>query len=178
MSGHRIHTQQPGKSAPALLYSLPTLSVYTSRRNTHIDPSDDDFPTAYRYSETWSLGAHRRGQCEWSTNLCDALAHVLWIGGAPGAGKTSIADLLAAKYTVQVYHFDRHEPAHFARAAADQHPALFAAHPVRMTPDERSVQRPVAMMVQETVQSWSERFSMARAARVETHFAPLLPAQG
>jgi hypothetical protein len=91
----------------------------------------------------------------------DALAHVLWIGGAPDAGKTSIADLLATKHRLQVYHFDRHEPAHFARAKPDRHPALFAAHPVRMTADERWVQRPVAVMVRETIQSWSERCGMA-----------------
>lgn len=89
------------------------------------------------------------------------LAHVLWIGGAPDAGKTSIADLVAAKYDFQVYHFDRHEPAHFARAEVNRHPTLFAAHPVRMTPDERWVQRPVTVMVQETIRSWSERFGMA-----------------
>ncbi len=40
-------------------------------------------------------------------NLRSVLAHVLWIGGAPDAGKTSIANLLAEKHQLQVYHFDR-----------------------------------------------------------------------
>lgn len=90
-----------------------------------------------------------------------ALAHVLWIGGAPDAGKTSIANLLAEKHSLQVYHFDRHEPAHFARATADEHPALYAAHPAQMTPDERWVRHPVERMVRQTIASWTERCGMA-----------------
>ncbi len=41
------------------------------------------------------------------------LRHVLWIGGSPDSGKTSIASELARKYGLQVYHFDRHEMEHF-----------------------------------------------------------------
>jgi hypothetical protein len=111
-------------------------------------------------------------------DLRDALAHVLWIGGAPDAGKTSVADRLAAKYGVPVYHFDRHEPAHFARARADRHPALFAAHPVRMTPDERWVRGPVAAMVRETIQSWSERFAMAVDDLLAMPNRPMIVAEG
>ena len=56
----------------------------------------------------------------YARNLLSALAHVLWIGGAPDAGKTSIAKC-SRKQQLQVYHFDRHEPAHFDRADP-QHP--------------------------------------------------------
>ncbi len=42
------------------------------------------------------------------------LAHVLWIGGPPDAGKSTVAATLGWRYGVPVYHFDRHEPAHFA----------------------------------------------------------------
>lgn len=107
-----------------------------------------------------------------------ALAHVLWIGGAPDAGKTAIASLLAEKYQVPVYHFDRHEPAHFARANRSQHPALFTAHPVRMTPDERWVQQPVARMVQQTIASWSERCGMAREDLLAMPNQPMIIAEG
>ena len=42
------------------------------------------------------------------------LAHVLWVGGTPCSGKTSIANMLAEKYRMQAYHcdeaFERHKP--------------------------------------------------------------------
>ena len=60
------------------------------------------------------------------TDLKRALAHVLWIGGPPDAGKTSIAQLLARKYKLQVYRFDRREMDHIARADPARQPALAA----------------------------------------------------
>jgi hypothetical protein len=41
-------------------------------------------------------------------DICSAqqLEHVLWIGGTPCSGKTSIAKLLAETYQLQVYHCD------------------------------------------------------------------------
>jgi hypothetical protein len=38
----------------------------------------------------------------------DALAHVLWLGGSPRAGKTTIARLLAGKYNLKIYSLDWH----------------------------------------------------------------------
>ncbi|HEX5502422.1 MAG TPA: hypothetical protein VFW96_07340 [Thermomicrobiales bacterium] len=89
------------------------------------------------------------------------LAHVLWIGGPPDSGKTSIARMLAEKHGLQVYHFDRHEPAHFARHDPARHPALYAAHPDRMSPEERWVAQTPEVMARETIASWTERFGMA-----------------
>jgi len=40
------------------------------------------------------------------------LRHVLWIGGPPDAGKTTVADLLGRAHRLPVYHFDRHEMDH------------------------------------------------------------------
>ena len=37
------------------------------------------------------------------------LAHVLWIGGATDTGKTTIAQMLAERHGLQVYHYDRHD---------------------------------------------------------------------
>lgn len=110
--------------------------------------------------------------------LRTALAHVLWIGGAPDAGKTSVANLLAAKHQLQVYHFDRHEPAHFDRATAADHPALYAAHPARMTLEERWVQRPIEMMAQGTISSWTERFSMTVDDLCAMPDTPMIIAEG
>jgi hypothetical protein len=66
--------------------------------------------------------------------LADALAHVLWIGGATDSGKTSVARALATKYGLQAYHYDRYDreelPGHWARADPVRHPHLHAT-PVR-----------------------------------------------
>lgn len=55
-----------------------------------------------------------------------ALSHILWIGGPPDCGKTTVADLLGSTYQLQVYHFDRYEMDHIRRADPERHPALFA----------------------------------------------------
>jgi hypothetical protein len=44
--------------------------------------------------------------------LRDSLSHVLWIGGATDAGKTTIAQKLAERHNLQVYHYDRHDVTH------------------------------------------------------------------
>lgn len=114
----------------------------------------------------------------YARNLLSALAHVLWIGGAPDAGKTSLAILLAEKHQLQVYHFDRHERAHFDRATAAEYPSLYAAHPARMTPDERWVQHSVEQMVRETISSWTERCGMAVEDLLTLPNQPMIVAEG
>ena len=49
------------------------------------------------------------------TNLTPAskqdLAHILWIGGAPDCGKSTVAESLAARLGISVYHFDNNDAA-------------------------------------------------------------------
>lgn len=89
------------------------------------------------------------------------LTHVLWLGGPPDAGKTSIAQIIARKWGLQVYHFDRHEPDHFARADPQRHPALYAAHPDRLDAEARWLGSTSEEMVRRTIASWTERTAMA-----------------
>jgi hypothetical protein len=89
------------------------------------------------------------------------LSQILWLGGPPDGGKTSIAQILARKWGLQVYHFDRHEPAHFARADPQRHPALYAAHPDRLDAEARWLGSTPEEMARDTLASWTERAAMA-----------------
>lgn len=91
-------------------------------------------------------------------DLKQALGHVLWIGGAPDAGKTSVARFLSRNYRLRWYNFDYFEPEHVGRLNPERHPALHAF--IGMTMDQRWVLRPVEVMAQVTIGAWTERFGM------------------
>ena len=88
-----------------------------------------------------------------------ALAHVLWLGGTPCSGKTSVAGRLAERHGLPVYHYDRRAKAHEARSRPDRHP--FMSEHGAMTMDQRWVLRPVEVMVAATTAAWMEQFEMA-----------------
>ena len=90
--------------------------------------------------------------------LAQEFAHVLWIGGSPCAGKTSIADALAMNYHGAVYHFDRMEPQHIAQTTARNNPELMAF--LAMDMDERWLTRPPDEMAHNAMASWLARFPM------------------
>ncbi|HLH74210.1 MAG TPA: hypothetical protein VKX96_13060, partial [Chloroflexota bacterium] len=75
------------------------------------------------------------------------LPHVLWIGGSTDAGKTSVAQFLAAKHGWQEYHYDRYDrfepPGHWARIDSVHHPNMHTERSrsrddwwVKTTPEE------------------------------------------
>jgi hypothetical protein len=74
----------------------------------------------------------------------DRLRHVLWIGGGSGAGKSTTANRLAARFNVRVLHCETFA-AHAARSNPVDDPLLYAF--MAMTMDERWVNRtPLEMM--------------------------------
>lgn len=75
-----------------------------------------------------------------------SLAHVLWIGGPPGSGKTSIASRIARRHGLRLYSADTRTWAHRDRAIRDGYPAARAWE--AMTPDERLVTASAAEMVE------------------------------
>jgi len=72
-------------------------------------------------------------------DLPQRLAHVRWLGGAPGAGKSTIASRLAAEYGIPVYRTDETLRRHVGLATPDRHPLAMAF--VGMDMDERWLDR-------------------------------------
>ena len=69
----------------------------------------------------------------------ERLRHIRWIGGGSGAGKSTIAGILAEQYGLRIYHCDDTQPAHAARSNPVDEPMLHAF--MAMTMDERWVKR-------------------------------------
>jgi len=67
----------------------------------------------------------------------ELLRHVLWIGGSPGAGKTTVATRLARRHGLRWYNADARTWAHRDRAIAEGHSGAIRWE--AMTPDERWV---------------------------------------
>jgi 2-phosphoglycerate kinase len=107
-------------------------------------------------------------------------AHVLWIGGSPCSGKSSVAEILAEKYDLSVYRCDDAFAEHVRRADPDRHPTLYRL--TRMTWDE-IWRRPVDVQIADEFACYREEFAMIvddlmgypRSTPVVAEGAALLP---
>jgi len=89
------------------------------------------------------------------TDLRDALAHVLWIGGGPQAGKTTLSRLLAGKWDLKIYNLDWHGVReHETRPT----PAIAAFAAQSM--DERWALPEVADLVTRAIEFWESNFEL------------------
>jgi hypothetical protein len=105
-----------------------------------------------------------------------ALAHILWIGGAPDAGKTTIARLLAARHRWRWYSSDLHAQNHIARADPAQLPATYAK--LGQSIDERWVQPTPAALLRSIVAINDERFPLILADLRAMPTRPMILAEG
>jgi hypothetical protein len=85
------------------------------------------------------------------------LAHVLWIGGATDAGKSTTAKLLAERHQLRVYHYDQHDLAHHEQLAKTQ-PAYRAF--LQASLDDRWVSPEPEALLQRSLRSFRDRFPL------------------
>ena len=85
----------------------------------------------------------------------ERLSHVLWIGGGPQAGKTTLSRLLAGKWDLKIFNLDWH-------AVRDHElrprPATLAFAALSM--DERWAAPSVELLVERSIEIWQENFPM------------------
>jgi len=94
------------------------------------------------------------------TDMPDRLDHVRWIGGSPGAGKTTIARMLREKHQIAVYHYDDHEADHIARRWANPFAYPAFAHMHALSADQYWLEQSPDAIAQTMVDAISERFRL------------------
>jgi 2-phosphoglycerate kinase len=85
------------------------------------------------------------------------LDHVYWLGGSPCAGKSSISEILAERFNLEIYPVDTAINVHFQRINPHQHPNL--CHWQAMSWEERWM-LPQAELLSEVIACYSEHFSL------------------
>jgi hypothetical protein len=86
------------------------------------------------------------------------LSHVLWIGGSPCSGKSTISHTIARICVFVDYHVDAWSANHLARrvAAGDVQATAFS----HMSMDQLWLQRSVETLVQDTIEAWTREFPL------------------
>lgn len=86
-----------------------------------------------------------------------AFSHVLWIGGATDSGKSTLAQKLAERHGLQVYHYDKRDLTHHEQLAQTR-PAYQAFLAASL--DDRWVYSEPAELFQRMLQSFQDRFPL------------------
>jgi len=85
----------------------------------------------------------------------ERLSHVLWIGGGPQAGKTTLSRLLAGKWDLKIYNLDWHS----VREHGLRPGAAVAAFQ-RLSMDERWAVPSAVDLLQRSIALWQEGFAL------------------
>jgi len=89
------------------------------------------------------------------TDVRDGLAHVLWIGGGPQAGKSTLARLLAGTWDLKIYNIDWH-----AVRDHQERPRPAVAAFQRLSMDERWALPEIQHLVDRSIAIWEEGFAL------------------
>jgi hypothetical protein len=103
----------------------------------------------------------------------DALAHVLWIGGGPQVGKTTLSRLLAGKYDLKIYNLDWHDTRDHRRRAGTA-----AAAFGKLSMDERWANPSPEALVERSLAIWAELFEFTIADLVARSSSRQVVAEG
>ena len=90
-------------------------------------------------------------------NLQKRLRHILWLGGSPCAGKTTITKLLVQQYNLLSYHVDEAFAEHRKQVTIKEQPLLYKwTH----TPWNELWMRPLEILLPEAIACYSEHFEL------------------
>jgi len=84
--------------------------------------------------------------------------HIIWIGGSTCAGKSTVAERIADRHGLAVYHVDHNEGSHAERATAQGLPVY--ERWLRMSLTERWAESPVDELIADTLAMSEERLPM------------------
>jgi hypothetical protein len=104
-----------------------------------------------------------------------ALSHILWIGGAPDAGKSTVAKLIATRFNLQIYHYDQHDvrqTKHLAQSSSYYRRVLQA------TEEERWILPTPKEMLQRSLRAFQDRLPLVLADLLALPKDPIIVAEG
>ncbi len=101
------------------------------------------------------------------------LAHVLWIGGGPQAGKTTLSRLLAGKWDLKIYNLDWHAVREHAGG-----PGTAVAEFQRLSMDERWAVPGTVHLLERSVAIWEDGFALVLADLLALPDSRLIVAEG
>jgi hypothetical protein len=88
------------------------------------------------------------------------LRHVLWIGGGPQAGKTTLSRLLAGKWDLKIYNLDWHAVREHAVPEHALRPGSAARAFTRLSMDERWAVPSALDLLERSIAVWQEGFTL------------------
>ena len=108
-------------------------------------------------------------------DLVPSLSHVLWIGGATDTGKTTVSRMIAKRYGLQLYNYDRRDLPQIERLAQTHaHYRAFLAASL----EENWVRPEPEDLLQFTLQAFRDRFPLVIEDLVATLTESMVVAEG